>query len=241
VKSLQVVLAWWRQCVQCTPIFLGPNRVYTPNGISFGSAVFGRPLVKRFALSYRTVVLSDGRCNIISVLSMVYISMVCPILSVTFVHCGQTVGRIKMKLAMQVGLGPGHSVLDGDSAPHGKWQSSPPHSKFTGAGFACLRIIRGPCLLWPNDWMDQDETWHGHRPRPSPNCVKWGPSSPPKGAQPPNFRPCRGQTAGWIKMQLGRDVLHGDPAPPSPKGHSRPIFGPCLLWPNGWLDQGATW
>ena len=26
-------------------------------------------------------------------------------LSVTFVHCGQTVGRLKMKLGMQVGLG----------------------------------------------------------------------------------------------------------------------------------------
>jgi len=41
---------------------------------------------------------------------------VCPVLSVTFVHCGQTVGRLKIKLGMQVGLGPGHTVLDGDSA-----------------------------------------------------------------------------------------------------------------------------
>ena len=48
--------------------------------------------------------LSD-RC--LSVLS------VCPVLSVTFVHCGQTVGRIKMKLGI---LGPGHIVLDGDPA-----------------------------------------------------------------------------------------------------------------------------
>jgi len=31
--------------------------------------------------------------------------------SVTFVHCGQTVGLIKMKLYTQVGLGPGHIVL----------------------------------------------------------------------------------------------------------------------------------
>ena len=28
------------------------------------------------------------------------------VLSVTFVHCGQTVGRIKIKLGKQVGLGP---------------------------------------------------------------------------------------------------------------------------------------
>ena len=38
-------------------------------------------------------------------------------LSATFVHCGQTVGRIKIKLDMQVGLGPGHIVLGGDPAP----------------------------------------------------------------------------------------------------------------------------
>ena len=38
-------------------------------------------------------------------------------LSVTLVYCGQTVGWIKMKLGMHVGLGPGHVVLDGDAAP----------------------------------------------------------------------------------------------------------------------------
>ena len=45
-------------------------------------------------------------------------------------------------------------------------------------------------------------------------------------------RVCCGQTAGWIKMPLGKEVgldpghtvLDGDPAPP-PKGHSSPIFG----------------
>jgi len=56
--------------------------------------VFGRQFAKRFALCYRTGVLS------------VCLS-VC--LSVTLV----TVGWIKMKLGTQVGLGPGHFVLDG--------------------------------------------------------------------------------------------------------------------------------
>jgi len=29
---------------------------------------------------------------------------------------------------------------------------------------------------------------------------------------------------------------------PSPKrGHNQPIFGPFLLWPNGWMHQDATW
>ena len=36
-------------------------------------------------------------------------------------------------------------------------------------------------VLWPNGWMDQDETWQGSRPQPRSHCVRWGPSpSPPK-------------------------------------------------------------
>ena len=49
----------------------------------------------------------------------------CPVLSVClsvclsaiFVYCGQTVGWIKMKLGMEVGLCLGHFVLDRDLAP----------------------------------------------------------------------------------------------------------------------------
>jgi len=61
---------------------------------------------------------------------------VCPVcLSVTLVYCGQMVGWIKMKLGMEVGLGPGHIVLDGDPAAPKRGHS---HLRF------------GPCLLWPN-------------------------------------------------------------------------------------------
>jgi len=113
-------------------------------------------------------------------------------LSVTLVYCGQTVGWINMKLGMQVGLGPGRIVLDGDPAPR-----------------------------------------------------------PQKGAEPPPqflAHICCGQMAGWIKMPLGRDVglrpshivLDGDPAPLPQKRVETPIFGPCLLWPNGWMDEDAT-
>ena len=38
-------------------------------------------------------------------------------LSVTLLYCGQTTGWIKMKLDMQLGLGPGHIVLDGTGSP----------------------------------------------------------------------------------------------------------------------------
>jgi len=45
------------------------------------------------------------------------------VLSVTLVYCGQTVGTTKLKLSVQVGLGPGHTVLDGDPAPSPKGHS----------------------------------------------------------------------------------------------------------------------
>jgi len=66
------------------------------------------------------------------------------VLSVTLVYCGQTVGWIKMKLGMQVGLGPGHIVLDGTQLPSPKGAQPP---------------IFGLYLLRSNSWMDQDATW----------------------------------------------------------------------------------
>jgi len=66
-------------------------------------------------------------------------------MSVTLVYCCQTVGWINMKFGMQVGLVPGHIVLDGDPAPLPQKGAEP--------------LIFGPYLLWPNGWMDQDATW----------------------------------------------------------------------------------
>ena len=46
--------------------------------------------------------------------------------------------------------------------------------------------------LWPNGWMDQDETWHASRPQLWTHCVRWGPRFPtPKrgGAPLSNSRP----------------------------------------------------
>ena len=48
-----------------------------------------------------------------------------------------------------------------------------------------------------------------------------------------------------MKVGLGpvHIVLDGETAPlPQKRGQSPPpIFGPSLLWPNGWMHQGATW
>ena len=155
----------------------------------------------------------------------------CPVLSclsVTLMYCGQMVWRFKMKLGVQIGLGPGHIVLDGDPAPLPQRGTAP---------------IFGPYLLRPNGCMDQDVTWYGGRPRPMRLCVRWGPQSPsPKAPQFSAHFYC-GQTARWIKMPLGMEVglspgdfvLDGDPSPLPPKGGGAPspIFGPCLLWPKG--------
>jgi len=107
---------------------------------------------------------------------LLMLSVRCPVcLSVTFVHCGQTVGRIEMKLGMPVGLGPGHTVLDGDPDPLPKGAQPP---------------IFCPYQLRPNGCMDQDVTWYGARPRLRRLCVSGGPRSPlRKGGRAPNFRP----------------------------------------------------
>jgi len=48
-----------------------------------------------------------------------------------------------------------------------------------------------------------------------------------------------------IEVGVGPDdiVLDGDPAFPPQKGGGAPspIFSPCLLWPNGWMDEDGTW
>jgi len=58
------------------------------------------------------------------------------------------------------------------------------------------------------------------------------------------------QMVGWIKMKLGMEVglglghvvLDRDPArPKKSRGHSSPHFSGHALWPNGWMDQDATW
>jgi len=80
------------------------------------------------------------------------------------VCCGQTAGWTKMPFGREVGLDPGDIVLDGDPAPPSPEGQQPP--------------IFGPCLLWQNNWIDQDATWYEGRPRPRPHCVTWGSSSP---------------------------------------------------------------
>jgi len=83
-----------------------------------------------------------------------------------------------MPLGVELGLGSDDCALDGDPAPPEK-KAQPP------------RTIFGPCVLWPNGWMDEDVTYYGSRSRPRPHCCRRGPISPlRKGHRsPPSFRP----------------------------------------------------
>jgi len=115
---------------------------------------------------------------------------------------------------MQVGLSPGHIVLDGAQLPLPQ-KGTPP--------------IFGPYMLWPTGWITIIITitititiiiiqhlysalksckgyggaWYRGRPRPKRHCVTWGPRSP---------LPKRGQN-----------------------------FRPMSTWSNSWMDQDATW
>jgi len=108
--------------------------------------------------------------------------------------------------------------------------------------------------------MDQDETWHGCRPRHRPHCVGWGHSCrPPKGTAP-NLWPMSvvakrldGSRCHLIGRYRPRRRPHCvrwgpscqlTPSPPQKKnsgGTSRPHFSAHVLWPNGCMGQDATW
>ena len=159
----------------------------------------------------------------------------CPVcLSVTFVHCGQTLGRIKMKLGTKVRLGPSHIVLDGDPAPPPpKGHSSPQFTAHICCGqmAAWIKMSLGMELgLAPGDFVLDGEY-----------------APPQGGGQPKIFGHVYcGQTAVCIRIPLGVQVglspcnivLDWDPASLPIKGHSSPppIFSLCPLWQNGWMD-----
>jgi len=126
-------------------------------------------------------------------------------------------------------------VFYGDPATPRK-RAHPPHPIF------------GPCLLWPNNWMDQDATWYGGKLPPRRRCVRWGRSSPLKGTQPPVFDSC----LLWPNGSMDEDVTwYGSRPRPRPhcirRGASSPrtgaqqppLFGPCLLWPRSPISATA--
>jgi len=154
------------------------------------------------------------------------------------VYCGQTAEWIKMALGMEVGLGPFHIVLDGDTAPLPTKGEQPPQFSahlYCGQTAGCIKMPLGMEVgLSPGDFV-----------------LDGNPAPYPKRGEAPQSSAhvyC-GTTATWIMMPLGTEVGLGlcdivfdvDPVIPRKRAHPHPIFGPCLLWPNGWMDEDAAW
>jgi len=125
-------------------------------------------------------------------------------------YCGQKAGCIKMPLDVELGLGPGHIVLDGDPTPPKTGQS--PHFSADvccGQTFESIKMPLGtevglgpghivldadPAPPSPNGNIPQfrtmsvgakrlddlEATWYEGRLQPRPHCVTWRPLSPPK-------------------------------------------------------------
>jgi len=89
--------------------------------------------------------------------------------------------------------------------------------------------------------MDQDATWHEGRPQPRRVCYM-GTHPPPHkggGAPSPIFGPV------LVAKRLRTLYYMGTQSPflqrKQSLGRGTQIFGPCLLGPNGWMDQDGTW
>ena len=90
-------------------------------------------------------------------------------------------------------------------------------------------------------------------PSPGDFVLDGDPVPLPKKGQIPHFRPmfimakrldasrCHLVIGMEVGLSPGDFVLDGDPVPLPQKGRSPLIFGPCLLWPNGCMDQDAAW
>jgi len=96
-------------------------------------------------------------------------------------------------------LGSWHIVLDGYPAHPQKGQNSPQ--------------FFGPCLSWPNGWMDQDAIWYRGRPLPRPHCVRRRPSFTAKSGHSslPIFGSCLLWPNGW--MDYNATCYGGKPRP----------------------------
>jgi len=143
------------------------------------------------------------------------------------VCCGQTAGWIKIPLVTEVGLGPDHIVLDGDPAPHLKRSTAPstppPQKKGTAPP------IVGPCRVAKRLGGSRRHL-EGGRPRPRPNCARWGPSSLPKRGHSP--RPILGTCLLCQKGWMDQDATRYHGGRPWPRPH-------CARWDPASPRKGA--
>jgi len=163
-------------------------------------------------------------------------------LSAVWGNCGQTVGWIKMKLGTEVGLGPGHIVLDGDPAPH------LPKKGHSSAHFLA-HVYCGQTAGWIKVLLGTEVgLGPGH-------IVSNGDPAPPRQRRGRRFSThlCYGQMAEWIKMPIGTEAGLGQGhilcqipsrrlpppfAPPQKKGHNSQISAHVCCGPiAGWIKM----
>jgi len=130
-------------------------------------------------------------------------------------------------------------VLDGDTAPSPKRGHSPQFSAhlYGGQTAGCIKRPHGMEVgLSPDDFVLVGD------PAPYPK----------RGGAPPNFWPAsivakrlHGSRCHLVRMQTSAYATlcsMWTQLPPEERAHApHPIFGPCLLWPNGCMDKDAAW
>jgi len=120
-----------------------------------------------------------------------------------------------MPLGTEVGLGPGHIMLDGYPVAPKKGHSIPncrPMSCSQTAGWIKTRHLEGGT------------------PRPRPNCARWGPSSFPKRGHSP--RPILGTCLLCQKGWMDQDATRYHGGRPWPRPH-------CARWDPASPRKGA--
>jgi len=145
------------------------------------------------------------------------------------VYCDTWHGRMPQPMRLCVRWGPSH----------------PPK------GVRASSQVFDPFLLWPSGWIKMQlgmevglSTWDVLDGDPAPSTKRmWHPQF--------SAHVYCDQTAARIKMPLGTEVaglgpddivFDGTQLPSRKSGRApSPIFGPFLLWPNGWMDQDGTW
>jgi len=103
-------------------------------------------------------------------------------------------------------------------------------------------------VLWPNGWIDQDETWHTVRPAQATLWQMRTQLPPKERGHSPQFSAygCCGQTSGWIKMPLRTKVglgprnivLDADCRPSSIPHGAQPLSQSSA---HVWCCQMAGW
>jgi len=166
------------------------------------------------------------------------------------VYCGQTAAWIKMPLCSEVGLCQDGTWLGLRSRPHcARWQPQLRSPKRGQSPQFSVHFCCGQTAGWIKMPLGTEV---GLGPDDIALDGDQAPPPPQKKGHSPQFSAsvrC-GQMAGWTKMPHGVEVglgpgdfvFDGDSALARKKGTAlHPVFGLCLLWPNGSMSQDATW